>query len=118
MEMIAKRKKVEKRKKKKIDRDKKTPTKTFILDDGTPLKIDVSFTVGENSEFPDRLKKTGYLSKDAIVYDDSVVLSEAVNGFPSIEIRDGLIDYIEFVKPEGSTLAEVKNIKNKKDYIK
>ena len=112
MEMMAKKKKMEKKKKKKIDRDKKTPTKTFILDDGTPLRVEISFTVGFEYEFPEKIKKTGYLSKKSIVHDDSVVLSENVNGFPFIEIPENCIEYIEFVNPESVSLASVSKINN------
>ena len=79
---------------------KPTATKTILLPGGIPAYVKVTVAREEPDMGIERRIISGFLANDSIFYDDGLVLSKEIDGFPSVEISDRLVEQIEYIDPD------------------
>jgi len=95
------------KKSKRKEKKKPSATKTVRMPDGHPLFANVILALEDSDMRIIRVQHSGYVSQNAIIYDDGIVLSKEIDGWPFIEIpNDRTIEMITYEDPAQQALKE------------
>jgi hypothetical protein len=75
------------------------PTRTLRTRDGVPLRAKIT-TRSEESDLVVNVEVfEGYVAIDSVVFEENVVLTDQIDGFPKFELAQSTITKIEYIDP-------------------